>query len=248
MIEIVLHGEQVGEFLGFPITNTMLMSWLVTAFLALTAFLFRKKVMMVPGRLAGAVEVVIGGAHSFMADMFHSKEKATKYIAFVATVFLFILFNNWFGILPVLGTLGINEVTEHGTILVPLFRSAMSDLNFTLIMAIIAVFAIQVFGVMAIGLIKYAGKFFVNPFKNPIGSFIGILELFSEVAKMISFSFRLFGNIFAGEVLLTIVSFLAPYGAPLPFLFLEIFVGLVQALVFAMLTLVFIQIATVDHH
>ncbi|MCF1193475.1 F0F1 ATP synthase subunit A, partial [Mangrovimonas sp. AS39] len=96
-------------------------------------------------------------------------------------------------------------------------------------------------------IVKYGGKFFVNPFKDPIGSFIGFLELFSELAKMISFSFRLFGNIFAGEVLLMIVSFLAPYGAPLPFLGLELFVGLVQGLVFAILTLVFIQIATVDH-
>ncbi|PIT93002.1 MAG: ATP synthase subunit A, partial [Candidatus Harrisonbacteria bacterium CG10_big_fil_rev_8_21_14_0_10_38_8] len=89
---------------------------------------------------------------------------------------------------------------------------------------------------------------FINPFKDPIGSFIGVLEIVSEIAKMISFSFRLFGNIFAGEVLLLIVTFLMPYGAPLPFMFLELFVGLVQGLVFAILTLVFIQIATVEHH
>jgi F-type H+-transporting ATPase subunit a len=224
------------------------MSWLVTGLLIVGATLFRKKVMMIPGRLQGAVEVVLGGAYDFMADMFHSRERAMKYFAFVATLFLFILFNNWFGILPVLGSLGINEVTEHGTVFVPLFRSAMSDLNFTLILAVAAVFMVQVFGIMALGFIKYAHKFFVNPFKDFIGSFVGILELFSEISKMISFSFRLFGNIFAGEVLLIIISTLAPYGAPLPFLGLEIFVGLVQALVFAMLTLVFIQIATVDHH
>ncbi len=248
MLEIVLHGEKIGEVFGFPLTNTMLMSWLVTGVLVVGATLFRKQVLMIPGRVQGAVEVVLGGLHSFMADMLHSKEKATKYFGFVATVFIFIVLNNWFGILPILGTVGINEPTEHGTIFVPLFRSAMSDLNFTLLMAIMAVVMIQVFGVMALGVVKYAGKFFVNPFKDPIGSFIGFLELFSEVAKMISFSFRLFGNIFAGEVLLLIVSFLAPYGAPLPFLGLELFVGLVQGLVFAILTLVFIQIATVDHH
>ncbi len=248
MIEIVLHGEQVGTFLGFPITNTMLMSWLVTLFLIASGLVLRKKIAMIPGRLIGAVEVVVGGVRSFMEETLHSREKANTYLAFVLTAFIFITFNNWFGILPILGTLGIHEQTEHGTILVPLFRSAMSDLNFTLVMAIVGVFMTQIFGITAIGFFKYAGKFFVNPFKDPIGSFIGFLELFSEIAKMISFSFRLFGNIFAGEVLLTIVSFLAPYGAPLPFLFLEIFVGLVQALVFAMLTLVFIQIATVDHH
>ena len=117
----------------------------------------------------------------------------------------------------------------------------------TLILAITAVIFVQVFGVMALGIFKYAHKFFRNPIKDPIGAFTGILELASEVARMISFSFRLFGNIFAGEVLLVIISFLLPYGAPLPFLFLELFVGFIQALVFATLTLVFIKIATVDH-
>lgn len=234
--------------MGFPITNTMLMSWLVTSVLIAGAALLRKQVLMIPGRVQGAVEVVLGGLHSFMADMLHSKEKATKYFGFVATIFIFIVLNNWFGIMPVLGSIGIWHHTEHGEILIPLFRSAMSDLNFTLLMAIVSVVMIQVFGILALGIVKYGGKFFVNPFKDPIGSFIGFLELFSELAKMISFSFRLFGNIFAGEVLLMIVSFLAPYGAPLPFLGLELFVGLVQGLVFAILTLVFIQIATVDHH
>lgn len=248
MIEIFLHGEELGEVMGFPITNTMTMSWLVTAVLVVFATIFRKKLATIPGRLQGALEVVIGGVYDFMSETFHSRKKAAKYLAFVVTIFFFIVLNNWFGILPVLGTVGIYHHTEHGEILVPLFRSAMSDLNFTILMAVVAVVAVQVFGIMALGLVKYAGKFFVNPFKDPIGSFIGLLELFSEIAKMISFSFRLYGNIFAGEVLLLIVSYLAPYGAPLPFLGLEIFVGLVQGLVFAMLTLVFIQIATVDHH
>lgn len=248
MLEIVLHGEKIGEFMGFPLTNTMLMSWLVTGVLIVGAALFRKKVLMIPGRVQGALEVVLGGFHSFMAETLHSKEKATKYFGFVATIFIFIVLNNWFGILPVLGSIGIWHHSEHGDILIPLFRSAMSDLNFTLLMAIVSVVMIQVFGILAIGIVKYGGKFFVNPFKDFIGSFVGVLELFSEISKMISFSFRLFGNIFAGEVLLMIISFLAPYGAPLPFLGLELFVGLVQGLVFAMLTLVFIQIATVDHH
>ena len=88
----------------------------------------------------------------------------------------------------------------------------------------------------------------MNPFKKPyfIGSFVGTLELISEFAKIVSFSFRLFGNIFAGEVLLTVMLILIPYIIPLPFLFLEIFVGFIQALVFAMLTLVFMKMATVE--
>jgi F-type H+-transporting ATPase subunit a len=104
-------------------------------------------------------------------------------------------------------------------------------------------------GIMALGMKKYAGKFFVNPFKKPyfIGTFVGVLEIISEFAKIISFSFRLFGNVFAGEVLLLVMLALVPLVVPLPFLFLEVFVGFIQALVFAMLTLVFFKMASEAH-
>ena len=247
-MEIVLHGESIGNFLGFPLTNTILMSWLVTSVLLLGAFLLRRRLALVPGRIQGVTEMVIGGLYDFMVETLHSKSQALKFFGVVATIFLFIVINNWFGIAPILGSVGIYEAGEHGEIFVPLFRSAASDLNFTLLIAITAVVMVQVFGIATLGFVKYAKKFFVNPFKDFIGSFVGILELFSEVSKMISFSFRLYGNIFAGEVLLIIISYLMPYGAPLPFLFLELFVGLVQALVFAILTLVFIKIAVEQHH
>lgn len=137
---------------------------------------------------------------------------------------------------------------EEKLIFVPYFRSAYADVNMTLALAIISVIATQIFGILSLGFRNYAGKFFINPFKNFIGSFVGILELVSEFAKMISFSFRLFGNIFAGEILLMVISFLAPFLAPLPFYGLEIFVGLVQALVFSLLTLVFMKMAITSHH
>lgn len=137
---------------------------------------------------------------------------------------------------------------EEKLIFVPYFRSAYADVNMTLALAIISVIATQIFGIFSLGFFKYAGKFFINPFKDFIGSFVGILELVSEFAKMVSFSFRLFGNIFAGEILLTVISFLAPFLAPLPFYGLEIFVGLVQALVFSLLTLVFMKMAVTSHH
>ena len=123
-------------------------------------------------------------------------------------------------------------------------RSPSSDLNFTLAIAISAVIGIQVFSITSIGLIKYI-KRFIN-FSGPINFFVGILELVSEAAKIVSFSFRLFGNIFAGEVLLIVMYFLAPYIIPLPFMILEIFVGFIQALVFSMLTLVFLKIGTAE--
>ncbi len=122
-----------------------------------------------------------------------------------------------------------------------------ADVNMTLAIALTAVTMSHVFGLSILGIMPHVGKFLVPPWKDPIGSFIGILELIAEFAKIVSFTFRLFGNIFAGEVLLVVVSYLAPYAAPLPFLGLELFVGFIQALVFALLTLVFIKMATTGH-
>lgn len=247
MLEIVLHGEKLTEIAGLTITNTMVYSWMVTALIVGIAFVIRKRTALIPQRFQGTVELIIGGAYDFVADTLGDVKKAAKFFSYIATLFLFILLNNWLALLPIT-SVGVNELTEHGQILVPIFRTTNSDLSHTLVLAIMSVVMIQVFGIASLGFFKYAGKFFVNPFKNPIGAFIGILEIVSEIAKMISFSFRLFGNIFAGEVLLVIISYLLPFGAPLPFMFLEMFVGLIQAVVFATLTLVFVKIATVEHH
>ncbi len=131
---------------------------------------------------------------------------------------------------------------------VPVFRTGYADVNMTLALALISVLTTMFFGMKILGFGGYWGKFFVNPFKDAIGTFVGLLELISEFAKLISFSFRLFGNIFAGEVLLVVISFLAPFIAPLPFYGLEIFVGFVQALVFSLLTTVFMKLASDSHH
>ncbi len=132
--------------------------------------------------------------------------------------------------------------------LIHIFRTGYADVNMTLALALISVLTTMFFGMRILGFGGYWGKFFVNPLKDPIGTFVGLLELISEVAKLISFSFRLFGNIFAGEVLLVVISFLAPFIAPLPFYGLEIFVGFVQALVFSLLTTVFMKLASDSHH
>jgi F-type H+-transporting ATPase subunit a len=132
--------------------------------------------------------------------------------------------------------------------LVPFIRSASADLNVSAALAIISVITVQFTGIAALGFFKYAGKFFISPFSKPygIGTFVGILELIGEIAKLISYSFRLFGNIFAGEVLLAVMLMLVPYLVPIPFLALEIFVGFIQALVFSMLTLVFLKMAVTE--
>lgn len=144
----------------------------------------------------------------------------------------------------VVGEEASGEKKEH---LLHFFRTGFADVNMTLALALISVILTQYFGIVSLGFFHYAGKFFVNPFRDPIGSFVGLLEFVSEFAKLISFSFRLFGNIFAGEVLLVVIGFLAPYIAPLPFYGLELFVGFVQALVFALLTLVFMKNASTAH-
>jgi F-type H+-transporting ATPase subunit a len=151
-------------------------------------------------------------------------------------------------LLPGLGTIGIREIHEGKTTLIPFIRSASADLNVTLAIALVAVFSVQFIGIATIGIVKYGKKFFVSPLHKPyvVGTFVGFLELISEVAKIISFSFRLFGNIFAGEVLLIVMLNLAPYIIPIPFLFLELFVGFVQALVFSMLTLVFLKMGVTE--
>lgn len=220
----------------------------MVSFLVLASFglIFSRKIGMVPGGFQNLVELAVSGLFDFIDSIFHDKNKTEKYFPLIATVFFFILISNWLGLFPGVGSLFLFIEHEGHEIHAPLFRAPASDLNFTLALAIISVIATNILGVTAIGFAKHFKKFFT--LKSPIDFFVGILEFISEIAKIISFSFRLFGNVFAGEVLLTIVAFLVPYLIPLPFLFLEIFVGFIQALVFTMLTVVFVGMATSEHH
>ena len=245
MLNIEIAAEKLFEFFGLPITNTLLMGWAVVALLGGAGFFIFKKISPVPSLLQNIFELVVEKFLDAMGEMFGSRENAEKYFPIVATIFLFILASNWLGIFPGIGSVGLYEARGEKAVFVPLFRSAASDLNFTLALAISTVVLINVFGVAALGFRKHLNRFF--SIKNPIDFFVGILEFISEIAKMISFAFRLFGNVFAGEVLLVITAFLVPYFVPVPFLALEIFVGFIQALVFAMLTMVFISIAVAHH-
>ncbi len=245
MPHIEIAAEQLTTFLGLPITNALLTSWVVVGLLVLVALLLRRHTSLIPNALQNVVEFFMESFLTLMEGVLGSREQAEKYFPLVGTIFLFILTSNWLGIVPGIGSVGFFEHVGGQSKFVPLFRSVASDLNMTLALATITVFMIHIMAVGAIGIKAHIGKFF--SFKGPIEFFVGILELVSEFAKIISFSFRLFGNIFAGEVLLIITGFLAPFGAPIPFLMLEIFVGFVQALVFAMLTVVFISIAVSRH-
>ena len=224
----------------------MLIAWIVMGVLIISSWLTFKQKKLIPSGLQNIYEIVIEGVLGVIDSVTHNHEESKQFLPFIGTIFLFVLFANWMGILPGAGTIGIHELKEGKELLIPFIRSTSADLNFTVALAIISVVTVQVVGIMGIGFAAYMKKF-LN-FSSPLNFITGILELVSEVSKLISFSFRLFGNVFAGEVLLAVMLFLVPYLVPIPFLMLEIFVGFIQALVFAMLTLVFMKMSKEAHH
>jgi len=244
-MEISLAAEKIGHIGSFPITNSVLTSWIGAIILIVISLLASRKMKLIPSGWQNIFEMVIEFLYNTANSVIGDEKQTRRYFPLVATIFLFIISNNWLGLVPGVGTIGLHESIHGKEVLVPLFRSANADLNMTLALAVIAVLSIQIFGIAAIGIFRY-GKKFIN-FSSPILFVVGLLELVGEISRIISFSFRLFGNVFAGEVLLTVIAFIVPFIAPLPFYGLELFVGFIQALVFTMLTLVFIKSAITDH-
>jgi len=243
MSEISIRAEEIFHIWNFPVTNSVFLGWVTVLILVGIAFVLKKNLRLIPNKLQSIFELILEEILKLMDSVLGSRHLSERYLPLIATIFLFILTSNWLGLLPGVGPIGILQHLEgkEGSVLVPLFRAPSADLNFTIVLGIISVFSVNLFGILAIGFVRHFSKYF--NFKSPILFFTGILEFISEFVKIVSFSFRLFGNIFAGEVLLTIVAFLVPYFVPLPFLFLEIFVGFIQALIFSMLTLVFVGMA-----
>ncbi|MEP7162323.1 MAG: F0F1 ATP synthase subunit A [Candidatus Moraniibacteriota bacterium] len=247
-MEISISAEKLFDLFGFPVTNALLIGILVSLFVIGLTQLVRRNWKSVPGRFQSIIEGIFDGIITLLEDVTQDKAQVRKFFPLIATIFLFVLFSNWVGLLPGLGTIGLaHESNGHATI-IPFLRSTSADLNFTIALSLISVLTIQFTGIMALGIVKYGKKFFISPFHKPygIGTIMGLLELVSEFAKLLSFSFRLFGNVFAGEILLTVMLHLVPYLIPLPFLALEVFVGFIQAAVFAMLTAVFLKMATLE--
>lgn len=237
---ISIAAEPIAHIGSFPITNSMLVAWVMSGALIVLGWLAARCASLTPKGIHNTFEAILALLLTMIDGVTKNRVQTRKMFPLIATIFLFVLAVNWAGLLPGMGgAVGLLEEHEGKPVIISFIRASSADLNFTLALAIVSVITVQVIGIASIGFFKYAGKF-VN-FSSPINFFVGILEMVSEVAKLISFSFRLFGNIFAGEVLLTVMSFLVPYIIPLPFLALEVFVGFIQALVFAMLTLVFMK-------
>jgi len=228
---ISIKAEPLFHILGFTVTNSLLTSWIVMALLVLITYLYNKK----KGPVYYVVDMLLRALYGLFQPIFG--EKITVFFPLAVTFFLYILTLNWFGLLPGINTIGFKE----GNTITPFLRGGTADLNTTFAMSIIAMVLVQYFGIRYLGAREYLGKFF--NLTNPVKAFVGILELISQFSSVLSFSFRLFGNIFAGEVLMTVVSFLIPVLASFPFLVFEFFVGFIQALVFSMLTSIFISVA-----
>lgn len=238
-IHISLTAEKIFEAgMGIQITNSILTTWIAMTILLLFSIAATYRLRLIPSNLQQIGEIVVEGLYNLFQSILQDKTKI--FFPLVATYFLYIITVNWIGLLPGVGTIGIYALKEGHQAFVPLFRSGTADLNTTLGLALISILVIQISGFKTLGF-SYLRKFF--NFKNPIYFFVGILELVSEFSKILSFAFRLFGNIFAGEVLLTVIAFLIPIMAPIPFLGMELFVGFIQAMVFSMLTSVFLSLA-----
>lgn len=244
-IHVVLAPEQLGTLWGIPVTNTLLMSWAVIALLLTIGIVMGRRLKMIPSRFQTLLEWVFQFVYDYIAETLESRQMARRFFPLLVTIFLFIFTANLLEFTPGIGSVGVYH--SWGGEFLPLFRSMNTDLNVTLTLAILSFLVIEVTGAFTIGVWRYAGKF-VNFRSGVIGFFVGIVELFSEVARIISFSFRLFGNIFAGEVLILVVTYFIPFIGPVPVMAFEVFVGFVQAAIFALLTLFFIKIAIAEPH
>ena len=243
-----LEGEEHGSTpLGITeiaITNTLLSAWLVSIVLVLFFVLGVRRKSLVPGRFQSLVETLVEAVLNFSSSVL-GPEMARKAFPVVATIFFFVLFNAWFALLPFYQFVGF---TLDGDIKTHLFRSAGTDLNMPLALGLVSLAFVEYWGLRTHGF-GYLKKFLSlgNLFRGRpsglIDVFVGFLELVSELVRVVSFTFRLFGNMTAGEILVVMVTFLVPFVATQFVFGLELLVGLIQAIIFAGLTLVFLSVA-----
>jgi len=260
--EITLFAEPIHHFDNFNLTNSLLTSWVTVLIIIVLSIILRFKISTIPGKFQSIFEMMIEGALGLCDQVTNDRALSIRIFPFAISVFFFILISNWLGIMP-FGGFGIVEETEHGLLFIPFLRGATADINTTISLAVMAVIGANLFGVFSIGIwktfnkyvnLKVLGGIFTNIRKDPtiiivapITFFVGLIEIVGEFAKIASLSFRLFGNVFAGEVLLVSMAALVAYIIPIPFLFLEILVGVIQALIFSILLVVYFTIGASDH-
>ncbi len=266
-IHITLKAEAVAHVFGVPITNTMLMSWLAAILLIVIGVYVGRNLVKIPGKLQTFFETFFSFLLDYIEEVLGSRQFALRFFPLLATLFMFILLGNWLGLMPGIGPIYITKQPAHVAETVPydplfvgakvhngpvieehrieLFHPMSTDLNVTLALALISFVVIEFSGFFFLGF-RYLGKFF--NFKSPITFFVGIIELISEFARLVSFSFRLFGNMFAGKTMILIAMFFLPLLLPVPFMVYEVLVGFIQAGIFTILTLFFVKLAVSKAH
>ena len=258
--EIHLAAPQLFTIAGFPITNTMLAGWITVIFLVLMSWLITRHMKLVPNRLQAVFEFILGWIYDFCESV-AGKENGRKFFPVVCTIFLFVAFNAWLSLIPGYGSI---LVTQNGSEY-ELLRGANTDLNTPLAIALISCVFVGYYGFKHIGMGWLKQYFNFGPFFRSIGQifkgkfdimgifnglidiFVGLLEWLGFWIRVISFTFRLFGNMTAGEILVLIAAFIFPLAVNWLVYGLELFVGFIQALVFAGLTLVFVTMAVASH-
>ena len=300
--DIKVKPETLTSFGIVNVTNTMITSWIVVAFIVVAVFLATRRWELVPRGVQNLLEAIIDAFYNLVVNVAGEKN-GRRFFPVVATIFFFVLVANWLSLLPIFNVIGMGKAEDHGFVqeqvdvgplpvtfvplssldqlkgrsideedpqaeekaaqergegnfvgeILPLFRGVNTDLNTPLALAIVSAIAVESWGIASLGFRTYGAKFFNvgrllrglvrfklgEVFQGGIDAFVGFLEFVSEAVRLVSFTFRLFGNMFAGEILILVFTFIVPLIFVLPFYFLELFVGVIQAFIFAMLTLVF---------
>jgi F-type H+-transporting ATPase subunit a len=264
---VALPAEPVAHVGSFSITNTLLASWFTILVLVGLSYLCTRKMRLIPDKRQGMAEVVVEGLLNFVESV-AGKKHARMLFAGVATIFIYVISNAYLALLPFFGTIGIHHSAHGHEEFIAIFRAANTDVNVPLSIALSSFFFVESWGMRAIGVTHYVSEFInvrqflqglkelltgkiktgpMNMVFGFISLFVGVLEIFSHLTRMLSFTFRLFGNMTAGEILILVASFLIPLVFAIPFYGLELLIGMIQALIFGGLTLVFGTIAVSPH-
>ena len=245
-LHVSVKADEIFTIFGFPVTNSHMLG--VVGLVVLIWLMFRTRAAALgkkkPTFMTRLMNWTFDGLYKTVGQVIPDQKWARRVAPLCITIFFFIVAQYWLGLLPVVGPITIGE---HHT---PLFRGGVADLNMTFGLAIVTIVAVQVYAFKYLGFKGNMGRYFVNPLKDPIMSFVGILELVAEFSRMLGLSFRLFGNVFAGEILLAVIAYMAKLASPAalqPFYLFELFIGGIQAYIFFMLSTVFISLGLAHH-
>jgi F-type H+-transporting ATPase subunit a len=256
---VSLKPQMLVEFGGFGITNSMLVTWIVAAAIIILAQTAMRHGKVIPGFRQNFWEWLVEGLYNFLENII-GRDLVQKGFWFYATIFIFICFVNWLGLIPGIGTIGWGHYDGSGHFHVdrPLFRGGNADLNMTTAMSAIFFVMWFIWAIQADGVGGFLKELFgpkgettgvIKVLMVVVFFLVGWLEVISIIFRPVALSFRLFGNIYAGESILEAMSTMNPWLSPIlpiPFYFLEVLVGFVQALVFMLLTAVFTMLI-VEH-